>query len=61
MRVLINVPDLKRPDELSEKLELLLTDEQLKSNFGKSSKEIVSTKFSISKMISDFTTLYNNI
>lgn len=51
----------KRPDELSEKLELLLTDEQLKSNFSKSSKEIVSTKFSISKMISDFTTLYNNI
>jgi len=51
----------KRPDELSEKLELLLTNEQRRLNFGENSKQIVSTKFSISNMVLDFMGVYDGL
>ena len=50
-----------RPDELTEKLELLLTNEQLRMNFGMKSNEIISTKFSISKMVLNFMGVYDDI
>lgn len=49
------------PDELAEKLEILLDDDKLRIEMGRKGKERVREEFSIDKMVDQYISLYFNL